>query len=425
MNFSNIPISQNTKLLFQHIQNQEFLKIAKIVKNSHFNPFEICPNGLTILESLLFKSNEKYENIILMIIQKFHYSLKKMKHKRFLCFVETDSIINSLLQYDCIEEFDLFDSHHFCIYENNQKTIEMKINFLFAFFLTDSSLETFDQILSIIQDKKRMLAHRKIHIIDLEKQKNILSFINIIDFCFVKMDENESLGLLNIIDKLIFLYFHYPDFRKPIEKYHDEIFHFLTTEKKYLENYTAFEQELYFEKNIHFFLEHFFHSQEIEKIIQHKILQPISLLWEKIFLYFIEKNDFSLYLNPQNQSGNYTLFIHLSYSKIIHTFAKNLDIFEILYWNITKKYETNTLIELKIIKGLLSDFYIFDWDNFYVNYFFSQLPDLFLALKGIKNQNLYCLDNILDPEIKNLTYRYIFHHQMNSSLIEEKKQLKI
>ena len=182
MNFSNIPISQNTKLLFQHIQNQEFLKIAKIVKNSHFNPFEICPNGLTILESLLFKSNEKYENIILMIIQKFHYSLKKMKHKRFLCFVETDSIINSLLQYDCIEEFDLFDSHHFCIYENNQKTIEMKINFLFAFFLTDSSLETFDQILSIIQDKKRMLAHRKIHIIDLEKQKNILSFINIIDF---------------------------------------------------------------------------------------------------------------------------------------------------------------------------------------------------------------------------------------------------
>lgn len=57
-----------------------------------------------------------------------------MKHKRFLCFIETDAIINSLLQYDCISEFDLFDSHHFFIYENNHKTVEMKINFLFAFF---------------------------------------------------------------------------------------------------------------------------------------------------------------------------------------------------------------------------------------------------------------------------------------------------
>jgi hypothetical protein len=426
MNSSNLIISKDAKIAFQYIENKDFLKLAKFVKQSHFNPFEICPNGLTIFESLLLESNKNFENIILMIIQKFHYSLKKMKHKRFLCFVEKDSIINTLLQYDCIQELDLFHTHHFFIYEKERKNIEMKINFLFSYFLSSASLETFDQILSILQNKKRISSKRKFSMHSIEPAYSLSCFYNLIDFSFIKLENEKELNLMDFIDKIIFLYFNFPFLRKNIEKYHNEIFSFLISNKKYLNTYTSFEQELHFENQIIFFLENIFSLKEIEQILQNKISHPLNPLWEKLILYFIEKNQFSFYLNPKNQTTNYFLFIQLSYSKIMDTFAKDLDIFEILYWNVTKKYESNTLIELKIIKGLLRDFSIFNWDNFYINYFFAQTPDLFLTLKIIKEHQTHLLDEILDSEIKNLTYRYIFHHDMIShSICLEKKQLKI
>lgn len=424
MNFSTLIVSQHAKTVFQYIENKEFLKLSKFVQQSNFNPFEICPNGLTIFETLLLESNQNFENIILMIIKKFHYSLKKMKHKKFLFFVENDSIINTLLEYNCIQDFDLFDTNHFFIYKQEKKHIEIKINFLFSYFLSSASLEAFEKILSILKNKKRISLKRKCYIHDFETESSLSFFDNLIDFSFIKLGFEKELDLILVIDKLIFLYFHFPFLRKNIEKYRYQILHFFTSTVDYLLTYSYFEQEIQFENQIIFFLENIFSLQEIEQILQNKISQPINPLWEKIILYFIEKNEFSFYLNPKNQTTNYFLFVHLSYRKIMDTFAKKLDIFEILYFNITKKYQTNTLIELKIIKGLLQDLFIFNWDNFYVNYFFSQLSDLFSTLQIIKENKTHLIHEIIDPEIKNLTYHYILQKNIiaNSSY---KKQLKI